>query len=421
MRSKVQAFISRESLLREGDKVLVACSGGSDSVALLSVLSSLGFDCVAAHMNFSLRDEESDRDEAFVRHLCEKLCIPLEIKKVDAKKYAAEKSLSIEMAARELRYEWFEDLRENLHLQAIAVGHHMDDDIETFFLNLFRGSGPKGLAGIPVKNGYVVRPLLCVSRQEIQDYLERQHLDYVEDSSNFQTDYLRNKIRLQVLPLLEEISPSLRKNIHRSQSLLRAADQDLFECLKPCLQAIKADGNRLSVGKATRSLLYQWLSPYHFNAKEITRIWQQRHEAPGLMYHAPEHELLLDRGEWLLREKTLERSLVNSSPVDLRFEYLDAPFHIEKNPRFAYLDADKLQFPLTLRHPQKGDAFVPFGMRGRKLLSDFLTDLKLSRFEKENTWLLLSGEEIVWVVGRRISANYGLSSSTQRALRIELL
>lgn len=417
MRSKVQAFISRESLLREGDKVLVACSGGSDSVALLSVLSSLGFDCVAAHMNFSLRDEESDRDESFVRHLCEKLCIPLEIKKVDAKKYAAEKSLSIEMAARELRYEWFEDLRENLHLQAIAVGHHMDDDIETFFLNLFRGSGPKGLAGIPVKNGYVVRPLLCVSRQEIQDYLERQHLDYVEDSSNFQTDYLRNKIRLQVLPLLEEISPSLRKNVHRSQSLLRAADQDLSECLKPCLQAIKADGNRLSVGKATRSLLYQWLSPYHFNAKEITRIWQQRHEAPGLMYHALEHELLLDRGEWLLREKTSENSL----PVDLRLEYLDAPFHIEKNQRIAYLDADKLQFPLTLRHPQKGDAFVPFGMRGRKLLSDFLTDLKLSRFEKENTWLLLSGEEIVWVVGRRISANYGLGSSTQRALRIELL
>ena len=172
LKSKVQAFIRQEKLVNEGDKLLVACSGGSDSVALLSVLKTLGYDCMAAHMNFSLRDEESERDEAFVRSLCQQWNIPLQVKKVDTKSYAKEKGISIEMAARELRYEWFEQLRQEHHLQAIALGHHQDDDIETFFLNLLRGSGAKGLAGIPCKNGYLVRPLLAVTRQEILDYLD---------------------------------------------------------------------------------------------------------------------------------------------------------------------------------------------------------------------------------------------------------
>nr|MBQ5604497.1 tRNA lysidine(34) synthetase TilS [Bacteroidales bacterium] len=263
---------------------MIACSGGSDSVALLSLMQALGYECVAAHMNFSLRGEESDRDEAFVRQLCARWNIPLHVKRVDTKNYAQKQGLSIEMAARELRYAWFEQLCSELGLQAIVLGHHQNDDIETFFLNLLRGSGAKGLAGIPRKNGYLVRPLLCVTRQEILDYLAENQLDYVNDSSNFQSDYLRNKIRLQLLPLLEEIQPSAAASIHRSQALLRTADQDLTQLLAPALQRISEQGNCLLVAEASESLLYQWLSAYRFNAKEISRIWQQRFAPSGQLY-----------------------------------------------------------------------------------------------------------------------------------------
>lgn len=435
LKLKVQAFIRQEHLLNEGDKLLVACSGGADSVALLSVLLALGYDCVAAHMNFSLRGDESERDETFVRQLCQRWQVPLHTKRVDTISYAKEHHLSIEMAARSLRYEWFETLRVQEHCQAIVLGHHQDDDIETFFLNLLRGSGPKGLAGIPRKNDFLVRPLLGVTRQEILDYLAYHQLDYVTDSSNLQDEYLRNKIRLQVLPLLEEIQPSVRQSIHRSQSLLRAVDNDLTQLLAPALQTIADNGNRLPVAGASESLLYQWLSAYHFHAKEITRIWQQRFSPSGVCYHSDDYELLLDRACWILRERQSSRpaqydltqemidkkASLEDLPLLCRCEWLSAPVNVEKAKHIAYLDADKLSFPLQLRHPQQGDAFVPYGMRGRKLISDFLTDLKYSRFDKEHAWLLLSGEDIVWVVGERISQHYGVSSSTQTALRIELL
>lgn len=447
LKRKVQTFIRQEKLLNETDKLLIACSGGSDSVALLSLMQALGYECVAAHMNFSLRGEESVRDEAFVRQVCTRWNIPLHVKRVDTRNYAQEKGLSIEMAARELRYTWFEQLRSELGLQAIVLGHHQDDDIETFFLNLLRGSGAKGLAGIPRKNGYLVRPLLCVTRQEILDYLTENQLDYVSDSSNFQSDYLRNKIRLQLLPLLEELQPSATASIHRSQALLRTADEDLTQLLAPALQAISAQGNRLEVAEASESLLYQWLSAYRFNAKEISRIWQQRFAPSGQLYQSESHELLLDRSCWLLRERLSRKpsqeifyltktQLTESEPADARItkkaspedlplcwnaKFFSRPFELEKSKQIAWLDADKLQFPLVLRHPQKGDAFVPFGMRGKKLISDFLTDLKYARFDKENAWLLLSGQDIVWVVGERISQDYCVSSSTQSALRIELL
>lgn len=452
MRQKVQKFIRQKSLLQEGDGVLVAISGGADSVALLSLLTDMGYACVAAHMNFSLRGDESDRDEAFVRDFCASRHIPLEIKKVDAKAYAQTQSISVEMAARDLRYAWFESLRVQHQLQAIAVAHHQDDDIETFFLNLLRGSGIKGLAGIPLRNGYIIRPLLCVSRQEILDYLGREALSYVTDSSNLQDDYLRNKIRLQVLPLLEEIQPGVRKSIQRSQALLRAADDDLSLALQPALQAISEHGNVLSVADAAETLLYQWLSAYQFNAKEISRIWEQRFSPSGLCYHSDNYELLLDRGCWILRERASQnksqeifyltqaeicqpappqaelpefeptkKASPEGLPLCWNAKLFSRPFAVEKSKQIAWLDVDKLQFPLLLRHPRQGDVFVPFGMHGRKLLSDFLTDLKYSRFDKENVWLLLSGEDIVWVVGERISQHYCVNSSTQTALRIELL
>ena len=429
MKAKVQAFIQQEGLLKTGDKLLVALSGGSDSVALLSIMLELGYDCRAAHMNFHLRGPESDRDEAFVRELCRQLLVPLHCKSVDTFAYASQHQLSIEMAARELRYAWFEELRSEQGLDAIAVGHHLDDDVETFFLNLLRGSGPKGLAGIPPKNGHVLRPLLCLTRDEILQYLAGRHLSYVSDSTNASTDYLRNRIRLQLLPLLDDLQPSARQSVHRSQALLRAADNDLRACMQTPLHDIKQAGQRLPVGQASESMLYYWLSDYGFASKEIMRIWQQRHAPSGLMYTSATHELLLDRGVWLLRAKPqpATEDVVyhiqpdgSGGPLAWRFEFCEAPFTLEKKTSVAWLDAERLQFPLQLRHPHTGDRFRPFGLHGGKLLSDYLTDLKISRFDKEKIWLLLSGNDIVWVLGRRISQDYAIGPSTRRALHISL-
>ncbi len=209
MKNKILTYINKESLLKRGEKVIVTCSGGADSIFLLHILNKLGFDCVVAHCNFHLRGEESDRDEKFVREFCEKENLTLLVKHFDTKKYAAENKLSIEMAARELRYTWFEKVREEHNAQAIAVAHHSDDSIETILLNMLRGTGLRGICGIRPRNEFVVRPLLCVNRKEIEDYLSEQGIGYITDSTNLENEYTRNKIRNIVMPILREINPQI--------------------------------------------------------------------------------------------------------------------------------------------------------------------------------------------------------------------
>ena len=209
MKNKILTYINKESLLKRGEKVIVTCSGGADSIFLLHILNKLGFDCVVAHCNFHLRGEESDRDEKFVREFCEKENLTLLVEHFDTKKYAAENKLSIEMAARELRYTWFEKVREEHNAQAIAVAHHSDDSIETILLNMLRGTGLRGICGIRPRNEFVVRPLLCVNRKEIEDYLSEQGIGYITDSTNLENEYTRNKIRNIVMPILREINPQI--------------------------------------------------------------------------------------------------------------------------------------------------------------------------------------------------------------------
>ena len=223
LKRKVRQYIERLKLLKSGDKTLVALSGGADSVALLRVLLELGYACETAHCNFHLRGEESDRDEAFVKDLCDKLKITLHIQHFDTLREAEEKGISVEMAARELRYSWFEELRKQTGCEQIAVAHHQDDSIETFLLNIIRGTGIKGLRGIQPKNGLVIRPLLCVSHEEILDYLKYLKQPFVTDSTNLQPDYTRNKIRLELLPMLESINPSVRQSILQTSGHLNEA------------------------------------------------------------------------------------------------------------------------------------------------------------------------------------------------------
>lgn len=435
MQHSVRAYIEQHQLFSRHDRLLVALSGGPDSVALLSVLCELGYDCLAVHVNFHLRGEESDRDEAFVRDFCQRLGVVCRVEHLPAAEYAAARKISVEMAARELRYRRFEEIRREEGLAAIVTGHHRDDNIETFLLNLLRGSGPQGLAAMRPRNGYVVRPLLGVSRAEIMAWLADRKLPYVLDSTNAQADCRRNQIRLDLLPEIEKIEPSARALIARSIDLQRESADFCQQETARALCRLHLDDvahfTRLAVADLEKealpeSILFAWLSKAGYDARTVETVWQHRHDTAGKQYESPSHRLLLDRAVWLLcrrdemahegQEIWIEEDTARAAFLQL--EYLPMPAAIVRRSDTACLDAGKLQFPLCLRPLRRGDSFVPLGMNGRRLVSDYLTDRKKSRWEKQQTWVLLCGEEIVWVVGERISQHYRVTDRTSRMLKI---
>ncbi len=438
---KVRQYISEQSLLEPGGKVLAAFSGGPDSVALLSVLRELGYDCLAVHVNFHLRGEESDRDEAFVRAFCQERKIPLRVEHCQTSSYAEEHHLSIEMAAREQRYRIFEQILFAEHLDVIAVGHHSDDSLETFFLNLLRGSGIAGLTGIRPKNARTVRPLLCANRSEIENYLSEKGLPYIIDSTNLETVCKRNEVRLQVLPLLENIEPSARKTMGRSLSFLgeTAALQarEIQAALKRLRLPVagKLPVADLELESIPQNILYAWLSPFGFGTHAVEEIWRQRHAQTGRQFFSETHRLLLNRGQWQLAPLAAPSDIPTSGcsllqagwqietiPVDSPLSSSELKKLIPENPQEAVLDADKLRMPLTVRHPQAGDRFIPYGMKQSRLISDFLTDLKLSRWEKEQVKLVSDASgAVVWVIGYRVADPCALTSATQSVLKISKL
>ena len=436
----VRSYIERNRLLSDDDRrpVLVGLSGGADSVALLSVLVRLGYACVALHCDFHLRGEESERDAAFARTFAESLGVPFYQTDFDTVAYAREHHLSIEMAARALRYAWFEELRERLGAQAIAVAHHRDDSVETVVMNLIRGTGIRGLTGIRPRNGFVVRPLLCVSRADIVAWLENQGIRYVTDSTNLSDAYTRNFIRLNVLPLLERINPSVREAIARSADHLSAvASVYAYEIARARKEVIVSEGclsiEALCRFPAPEAILYELLKEYGFSRWVSVEVFDALRKESGKVFYSKTHRLLKDRAYLsivpLEREAEKTSFLLDPSreiyrePVGLAFrELLITPdFQIEKNRRFAYFDADKLRFPLTLRKWREGDWFVPFGMKGRQKLSDYFSDHKFSRIEKEKAWLLCSGDAIIWLIGERADNRFRIDSGTKRVLAVNFL
>lgn len=436
----VRSYIERNRLLSDDDRrpVLVGLSGGADSVALLSVLVRLGYACVALHCDFHLRGEESERDAAFARTFAESLGVPFYQTDFDTVAYAREHHLSIEMAARALRYAWFEELRERLGAQAIAVAHHRDDSVETVVMNLIRGTGIRGLTGIRPRNGFVVRPLLCVSRADIVAWLENQGIRYVTDSTNLSDAYTRNFIRLNVLPLLERINPSVREAIARSAEHLSAvASVYAYEIARAREEVIVSEGclsiEALCRFPAPEAILYELLKEYGFSRWVSAEVFDALRKESGKVFYSKTHRLLKDRAYlWIV---PLEREAEKTSflldplreiyrePVGLTFRELPITpdFQIEKNRRFAYFDADKLRFPLTLRKWREGDWFVPFGMKGRQKLSDYFSDHKFSRIEKEKAWLLCSGDAIIWLIGERADNRFRIDSGTKRVLAVNFL
>ena len=416
------------------DKVLVGLSGGADSVALLSVLVKLGYTCIALHCNFHLRGEESVRDEKFAQAFADKLHVPF--CKIDFKteQYAHENHLSIEMAARELRYAWFEDMRIRLQAQAIAVAHHRDDSIETLLMNLVRGSGIRGLVGIRPRNQYVIRPLLGVSRKEILAWLEEQQYTYVTDSTNLSDAYTRNFIRLRVLPLLEEINPSVRQTLSRTADHLSAAETIYLSVLEKARQELWIK-DKLSIEKlmqypSPETILYELLQPFGFSRQVASDVFRSLEGESGKVFYSDSYRLVKDREYLLLskREQILPITYTYpleagqwQAPFSFSFEMIqkDADFAFQVSKDIAYFDADKLDSVLQLRRWQQGDWFIPFGMKGRKKVSDYFSDHKFTLEQKENAWLLCSGQSVIWLIGERSDNRFRVSADTKRILIVK--
>ena len=431
---QVRAYIDKHRLLSASDKVLVGLSGGADSVALLSVLVKLGYTCIALHCNFHLRGEESVRDEKFAQAFADKLHVPF--CKIDFKteQYAHENHLSIEMAARELRYAWFEDMRIRLQAQAIAVAHHRDDSIETLLMNLVRGSGIRGLVGIRPRNQYVIRPLLAVSRKEILSWLEEQQCTYVTDSTNLSDAYTRNFIRLRVLPLLEEINPSVRQTLSRTADHLSAAETIYLSVLEKARQELWVK-DKLSIEKlmqypSPETILYELLQPFGFSRQVASDVFRSLEGESGKVFYTDSYRLVKDR-EYLLLSKREQISSITytysleagqwQEPFSFSFEMIqkDADFAFQVSKDIAYFDADKLDSVLQLRRWQQGDWFIPFGMKGRKKVSDYFSDHKFTLEQKENAWLLCSGQSVIWLVGERSDNRFRVSADTKRILIVK--
>lgn len=433
MWNKVAAFISQHHLLDTDEKHLVALSGGADSVALLLVLRRLGYTVEAVHCNFHLRGDESDRDEQFVRSLCEKESVSLHLAHFDTKTYAELHQVSIEMAARELRYRYFEQLRQDIGACEVCVAHHQDDAVETLLINLVRGTGVHGLTGIRPRNGHIVRPLLCVSRADIVAWLDAVGQPYVMDSSNLVPDVVRNKLRLQVLPLLHEINPAASVNIvktaHRMAEVERVFDSSvqaaLSEHFKDDVIAVKD----ILDYPAPECLLHELLSAYAFTPAQVEQVFANLAAPSGRIFQSPTHEAAIDRGRLIIEKRHQplpilripEPGIYNYTDLQkFRFEMSDQ-VQISKSPDCASLDADKVRFPLTIRPVQSGDRFQPFGMKGTRLVSDYLTDRKRSVLEKRRQLAVTDADGcIIWLVGERTDQRFCIEPATQRMLFINI-
>lgn len=424
IKQSVAQYIEKEKLFTLKEKVLVALSGGADSVALLRLLLSLGYTCEAAHCNFHLRGQESDRDEEFVRELCRKLHIPLHVIHFDTTQHATSKRISIEMAARELRYQWFAELKREHEASVIAVAHHKDDSVETSLLNFIRGTGINGLRGIRPKNGDIARPLLCVSRKEIIEYLNHIQQEYVTDSTNLQDEYTRNKIRLNLLPLMEEINPSVKESIIATSNYLSEVAALYNKGIADGRQQVQTpEGIQIELllkEPAPKALLFEILHPLGFNSAQVEDVFSSLTGQPGRQFRNKEWRIIKDR-ELLLLIKEQEENL--SPPFKLTTEEQEytPDFIIPREMNKACFDADKLKGKLAIRKWQQGDAFVPFGMKGRKRVSDYLTDRKKSLAEKEQQWVLCCGEEIAWLIGERTDNRFRIDETTRKVVVISKL
>lgn len=404
-------------------KLVLALSGGIDSMVLADLLLKAKADFVPAHCNFHLRGEESDGDEQFVREFAERNGLTLYVKKFETVGYAKGQGISIEMAARELRYAWFEELRQQLGYDKIAVAHHADDQLETFFINLLRGAGIRGLKGMQPVNGNIIRPLLNISREKIHQYAIENSIEWREDHTNAETQFLRNKIRHELLPVIDGISREGRAAILKSISHLASENELYRELVKEkLLQIIEQDGNaqRFPFSGLRFQILFEWLRDYGFNSDQVHFIYEAVNGQPGTSFFSPTHRVIVERAGLELMPICQESDA--SIALSYRQFVKDEHYILDRSPKVAQLDYDRLSFPLKLRKWQVGDRFYPLGMKGSKLLSDFFVDQKMTTRQKEECRVLTTtNNEIVWVVGRRIDDRFKVTDKTKTILKIQMM
>jgi tRNA(Ile)-lysidine synthase len=437
-------FNAAKRLASAKKKTLLAVSGGRDSVVMCHLFHQARFPFAIAHCNFQLRGEESDGDEQLVKQLAEKLGVECFVKRFDTKKYAKAKGFSTQLAARELRYEWFNELLSEKNLKLIATAHQLNDNIETILFNLVKGTGTKGLRGIPVRRDNIIRPLLFAPREEIEAYQQEHDLEFREDSSNAEDKYTRNKIRHQVIPLLKEINPSLEETfadkIDLFQQLELIYEKEVSRSMR---QLFLQRGNdiyipllKLSKTKNAKSVLFEHLKDYGFNAQQVDDMLAGINADAGKQFLSDKARIIKDRRFFILTKLTdVSSSMQLIEPgsalvqldrnkltvTDHKSEVRNSKSEIQRDKNFAFLDKDKLEFPLIARKWKAGDYFYPFGMKmKKKKLKKFFTDEKIPLQEKEKIWIIESNKKIVWVAGYRIDERFKVTEKTKEVLRLQL-
>lgn len=445
MREQVQAFIEKHRLIKPGQRILLAVSGGLDSMVMLHLLADLGYPLAVAHVNFQLRGTDSDQDEIFVKEQADKLRLPFHATRFDTSKTAQQEGISIQMAARKLRYDWFDDLCEQHGYEAIATAHHANDQAETMLLHLVKETGIRGIRGMQPQFGNRIRPLLFANRAELERYAQNKEVPYRVDASNVSLAYERNYLRLQVIPALEKLNPNLIKSLAESANHLRFAEM-LFEerLVHYRRKLLVSRGNDFHIPlRLLRSypeppkLLFELIRDRGFAFDQIEQLLELPIEASGQEFTSTTHRLIKNRQMVILTSiRSESASFITIQPGEKRVNLLDATLHFEEienleTLRFpndgsvATVDARKLEFPLVVRRWKKGDYLYPLGMTkpnsnkvGKKKLSDLFTDLKLSQADKERVWILCSGKKVVWVVNHRIDDRFKITPSSKHALRI---
>jgi tRNA(Ile)-lysidine synthase len=432
-------YIHEENLFHSTQRILLAVSGGADSMLMLHLFVNAGFPVAVAHCNFGLRGRESDEDEQFVAYYCDQHNLTCHIEHFNTSEFALQEGISIEMAARDLRYEWFNRLLDQYHYDFLATAHHQDDMIETFLINLSRASGIKGLSGIQPKSNRIIRPMLFTNRAEIIDYCQRLSIAYRTDSSNVETIYKRNLIRQQILPLLEKVNPAFRKNALKTITNLHETgllfQQRMLE-IKSAVYSEDEQGAMIHIEKLLkytplRTILFELIRPFGFQPEQIPDIIDSLSRESGRKFFSEEYRLVKDREYLIISPISQKQDMVFY--IEEGCNKISIPFHlsiekIERTADFKFstllsivdLDLDQLIFPLILRHWHEGEYFQPLGMTGLKKLSDFFIDQKYSIPEKENAWILSSGNQLVWVVGKRIDDRFKIAPQTKMILRLKL-
>jgi tRNA(Ile)-lysidine synthase len=439
MLKRFKAYNEEHGLLHFGDRVLLAVSGGVDSVVMAHLFAETDYECALAHCNFQLRGEDSEADENFVRTLAAQLEMPVYVERFDVDREMEEKGISLQMAARDLRYEWFLSLAKEHAFETIATAHNLNDSVETFFLNLARGTGIRGLTGIPERNENVIRPLLFASRKEIDAYALSGKLSFREDKSNRETKYQRNKIRHDVIPAMEQINPAfiptMASNMQRMLELRdiveRNVDSVRDQFFHRSSGEIRIDTEPLMNLTPLGTWLYELFSPFGFTRTQCKDIEGFLKSESGKRFLSPSHQLFKDRDQLILVESkadSFERYYLDtpekhsSLPFSMDMEVISRS-NLDKIPsdkNTACLDFEEILFPLTIRRWQHGDYFYPLGMNQIKKLSDFFVDEKIPVPMKERTWILASGKKIVWIMGQRIDNRFRIKESTQKVLLLRL-